>query len=70
MSKRQAPHLSRQRLAIFVRSLTPTWPERAMVAALLLSLLTGAIVMHYRREYRLTHPIMASPTPPHLPPGG
>ncbi len=34
-----------------------------MVAALLLSLLVGFIVMHYRREYRLHHPAPASPTP-------
>ncbi len=34
-----------------------------MVAAILLSMLVGALVMHYRREYRIHHPIAPSPTP-------
>jgi hypothetical protein len=64
MSKPPAPSPLRTRLAHFARSLTPTGQEQAMIAALLLSMLLGAIVMHYRREYRLTHPIDPSPTPP------
>jgi len=63
MSKRQEGNRTRERLAAFARSLTLTWPERAMVAAILLSMLVGALVMHYRREYRLSHPVEASPTP-------
>jgi len=63
MSKRQDATPLRDRLAAFARSLTPTPQEQAMVAAILLSLLVGAIVMHYRREYRLRHSLDASPTP-------
>ena len=63
MSKRQEGAPLPDRLAAFVRSLTLTHQEQAMVAAILLSMLAGAVVMHYRREYRLHHPTVASPTP-------
>jgi hypothetical protein len=63
MSKPQEGNPLRDRLAAFARSLTLTWQEQTMVAALLLSMLVGALVMHYRREYRLHHPVEASPTP-------
>ena len=63
MSKRQEPIPPRDRLAGFARSLTLTRQEQAMVAAILLSMMVGAVVMHYRREYRLQHPAEASPTP-------
>jgi hypothetical protein len=65
MSKRQdGPPLS-ERLAAWGRTITPTREEQAMVAAILLSLLTGAVVQHCRREYRIDHPVQASPTPRH-----
>ncbi len=63
MSKLPRANPLRAWLAGFARSITPTRQEQAMVAALLLSLLVGFIVMHYRREYRLHHPATASPTP-------
>ena len=63
MSKRQEGNPMRDRLAAFANSLTLTRQEQAMVAALLLSMLIGAMVTHYRREYRLRHPAAASPTP-------
>jgi len=64
MSKRQdGPPPLRDRLAALARSLTLTWQEQAMVAVILLSMLVGALVMHYRREYRIHHPVVASPTP-------
>jgi len=64
MSKRQeaTPSL-RERLADQVRAFTLTRQEQAMVAGILLSIVVGAVVMHYRREYRLEHPVMVSPTP-------
>ncbi|MGA3172128.1 MAG: hypothetical protein ABSE62_14065 [Chthoniobacteraceae bacterium] len=65
MSKRQERTPLRDRLVRIARSLTLTRQEQAMVAAILLSILVGAIVMHYRREYRLQHPVEASPTPRH-----
>lgn len=55
----------RDRLGALARSLTLTGPEQAMVAAILLSMLVGAIVMNYRREYRLQHPIEAAPASRH-----
>ncbi len=67
MSKRQERTPLRERLAAFARSLTLTPQERAMAAAILLSITVGAVVMHYRREYRLHHPIEASPTPRRTP---
>lgn len=63
MRKRQDGIPLRERLADCARSLTPTPPEKAMVIAILLSILVGAAVMHYRREYRLHHPVQASPAP-------
>jgi hypothetical protein len=63
MSKRQERDPLRERLSGFVRSLTLTWQEQMMVAVILLSMLAGALVMHYRREYRLSHPVQASPAP-------
>jgi len=63
MRKRQEGNPLSERLAVFVRSLSLTRQEQAMAAALLLSMLVGAVVMHCRREYRLHHPIQASPTP-------
>jgi hypothetical protein len=63
MSKRQEGAPLPDRLAAFARSLTLTRQEQAMVAAILLSMLVGAVVMHYRREYRLHHALEASPTP-------
>jgi len=61
--KRQEGNPLAGRLSAFGRSLSLTWQEQWMVAALLLSMLTGALVMHYRREYRAHHPVQASPTP-------
>jgi hypothetical protein len=69
MSKPQQANPLRERLAGFARAITPTRQEQSMVAAILLSLLVGAIVMHYRREYRLHHPVEASPTPRSTPAG-
>jgi hypothetical protein len=63
MSKRQEANPLRNRLIAFARSITPSWQEQSMVAALLLSMLIGALVMHSRREYRLHHPLPPSPTP-------
>ena len=63
MNKRQEANPLRDRLISFARSLTLTRQEQAMVAAILLSMLVGSIVMHCRREYRLQHPVAASPTP-------
>jgi hypothetical protein len=63
MNKRQEGNPLGPWLASFARSLTLTRQEQAMAAALLLSIVTGALVMHYRREYRVHHPIEASPTP-------
>ena len=63
MSKRQEGNPLRDRLAGFARAIIPTWQERAMVAAILLSMLAGSLVMHWRREYRLRHPVEATPTP-------
>jgi len=65
VSKRQDGNPLRERLAAFARSLTLTRQEQVMAGALLLSMLVGAVVMHYRREYRIEHPIVASPTPRH-----
>jgi hypothetical protein len=63
MNKPQEGNPLPERLAAFARSVRLTWQEQMMVAVLLLSMLVGALVMHYRREYRLHHPIEASPTP-------
>jgi hypothetical protein len=63
MSKRQEGNPMRERLAAFAHSLTLTWQEQAMVAILLVSMLVGAMVMYYRREYRLQHPAAVSPAP-------
>jgi hypothetical protein len=72
MSKRQQRNPLRERLTTFVRSLTLTWQEQAMVAAILISILVGALVMHYRREYRLAQPVQAAPASRESasPPGG
>jgi hypothetical protein len=53
----------RERFVEFARAITPRWQERALVGAILLSMLAGSIVMHLRREYRLHHPAAASPSP-------
>ena len=50
------------RIVIFWQSFSLTWDERALMLAVLLSLLVGAVVMHWRREYLLSHP-MAAPSP-------
>ena len=63
MSKRQEANPLRNRLAAFARSITPTTQEQMMVAAILLSLLVGSIVTHCRGEYRVQHPVAASPAP-------
>ena len=63
MSKRQEANPLRDRLAGIARSLTLTRQEQAMAAAILLSMLVGAVVMHYRREYRLQHALESSPAP-------
>ncbi|HEX4084093.1 MAG TPA: hypothetical protein VHY22_04220 [Chthoniobacteraceae bacterium] len=64
MSKRQkgegAPFSTR--LAAQLRSLTLTRQEQAMVAVILLSMLAGSVILHYRREYRLRHPAAAAPS--------
>jgi hypothetical protein len=63
MRKLQPANPLRAWLAGFARAITPTRQEQAMVAVLLVSLLTGSIVTHCRREYRLHHPAAASPSP-------
>jgi hypothetical protein len=45
------------------RSLALTRQEQAMVAAILLSMLVGSLVMHLRREYRLQHPAQTTVAP-------
>ena len=66
MSKRQegegAPRVTQ--LAEQLRSLTLTRQEQAMVAAILLSMLAGAAILHYRREYRVQHPAAAAAPSP------
>jgi hypothetical protein len=61
MRKLQEGNPLAERLAAFARSLTLTRQEQALVAAILISMLVGAVVMHYRREYRLSHPVEAAP---------
>jgi len=63
MSKRQEATPLRDRLAGFARSLTLTRQEQALAAAILLSIMVGAVVMHYRREHRLQHPLEQAPAP-------
>jgi len=72
MSKRQegVPPPHREWLAAIARALTLTRGEQALVAAILLSMLAGVLVMHYRREYRVNHPVAASPTPRRAASGG
>jgi hypothetical protein len=60
MRKRQSGEVSRERLMAIVRALTPTEQEKAMVVAILLSMLIGALAMHFRAEYRLSHPAPAA----------
>ena len=67
MRKPQDPSPLREWLAAFARSLTLTPQERILAAAILLSLLFGSIVLHYRRDYRIAHPAAASPTPRRTP---
>ena len=62
MSKRQEPQKTgggrwRERFASLVQSISLTWEERLLVLAVLASLLIGAVTMHWRREYRIDHPI-------------
>jgi len=63
MSKPQEHSPLREWLVTIARSCTLTRQEQAMVAAILLSMLAGAVVMHCRREYRLSHPAEGAPTP-------
>lgn len=70
MRKRQEGSPLLDRLKTVARSLTLTPQEITMVAAILLSMLVGFIVMHYRREYREHHPVMASPSPRRAQPYG
>jgi hypothetical protein len=52
------------RVAEFIRTLTLTRQEQGIVAALLISMLVGAMIMHWRREYGWHHPLPAGlPTP-------
>lgn len=45
-----------------IMTLTPQ--EKALIICILLSIVVGAMVKHYRRVYRETHPLQApSPTP-------
>ena len=60
MRKRQSGEVSRERLMAIVRALTPTDQEKAMVVAILLSMLIGALAMHFRSQYRLSHPAPAA----------
>jgi hypothetical protein len=61
MSKPQEGNPLTDRLAALAKSWTLTRQEQAMVTAILLSMLVGAVVMHWRREYRVSHPAVASP---------
>jgi len=63
MSKRQEVPQWRERIVEVARMLTLTRQEQALAGAILLSLVVGAVVMHWRAEYRLAHPVLASPTP-------
>jgi hypothetical protein len=46
-----------ERLADIARSLSLTRQEQLIVAALLLSMVAGALIMHWRREYGWQHPL-------------
>jgi len=61
MRKLQEGNPLAERLAAFARRLTLTRQEQALVAAILMSMLVGAVVMHCRREYRLSHPVEVAP---------
>jgi hypothetical protein len=65
MRKREEGIPLPDRLAAFARSLTLTRQERTLVGVILLSMLVGSLVMHYRRAYHLQHPAAASPPPRH-----
>ena len=45
-----------ERTVALVQSLSLTADERLLVLAVLVSLLTGAATMHWRRQYLLDHP--------------
>jgi hypothetical protein len=64
MSKRQEEASLSAWLATHARSLALTRQEQAMAAAILLSMLVGALVLHFRREYHLAHPSPAAPGNP------
>jgi hypothetical protein len=51
----------RDRLVAFARSLTLTHQEQILAGAILLSLLVGSLVMHYRRHHPPPIPAAASP---------
>jgi Na+-transporting methylmalonyl-CoA/oxaloacetate decarboxylase gamma subunit len=61
MRKRQSGQISRERLIRIGRALTLTTQEMAMVVVIFLSMLIGAVAMHYRNQYRLAHPQPAAP---------
>jgi len=73
MSKRPADNPLAERAAALLRMLILTREEQLIAAALLISMLVGAAVMHWRREYGWHHPIPQAATP-HAgaasPPGG
>jgi hypothetical protein len=53
-----------ERVTEFLRTLSLTRQEQIIVAALLLSMVVGAMVMHLRREYGWHHTMPAgSPAP-------
>jgi hypothetical protein len=59
-----------ERIAELLRILSLTRQEQLIVAALLISMLLGAVVMHLRREYGWHHPIPAAAATPHASPTG
>jgi hypothetical protein len=61
MSKRQEVPPWRERILEAARMLTLTRQEQILAGAIVLSLLVGAVVKHYRREYRIAHPAVVAP---------
>jgi len=55
-----------ERLADIARSLSLTRQEQLIVAALLLSMVTGALIMHWRREYGWRHPLPTGAATPRV----
>jgi hypothetical protein len=53
-----------ERIASIARMLTLTRQEQLIVAALLISMVIGALVMHLRQEYGWRHPLPAGEATP------